>query len=67
MRKKFKIFLPDGTKYKPPKDSFVAMSDQGIFFLVTIPKDWYTYVRPLHKEVPKCDVVWNNEKENTNE
>jgi hypothetical protein len=31
MRKKFKILLPDGTKYKPPEDYIVVRNETGVF------------------------------------
>ena len=65
MRKKFKIVYaqdhPDeklrGTRYKPPKNKIVMMSDQGVFFLYTN-EQYYPYAQPLHTVLPKYDVEW---------
>ena len=57
MRKKFKIMLEDGTPYRPPKDKFVVMNPQGVFFLVD-KSDYYTYINKLSLIIGKYDVVW---------
>ena len=59
MRKKFTIYQ-NGVKYKPPKDSFVVMNSEGLFFLVWW--DFYTYTKKLHEVIGNYDVVWKGEE-----
>ena len=57
MRKRFKIFLPDGSEFKPPKECMVVMNAKGLFFLIDF-SGFYVFCRPLHEYVPIYDVKW---------
>ena len=60
MRNKFKIILPDGTKYKPPEKTMIIMNTDGIVFLATnIPWEGW-YIRNLSDVVSSYTVVMEN-------
>ena len=67
-RQKFSIYYPKdyvdsklaGTKYKPPSNKMVVMSNDGIFFLYT-GGEYYPYIQKLSDVLPKYDVVWKGE------
>lgn len=65
MRKKFSIHYPQdhpdpllrGTKYKPPKNHMIVMTTGGVFLTIE-ENEYYMLTEPLHKLLPKYDVVW---------
>lgn len=63
MRNKFKIILPDGSKYKPPERTMVVMNTDGIVFLASN-HDWDGwYVRKLSDVVQSYNIVMENKHE----
>ena len=65
MRKKFKILYPQdhedadkrGEPYKPPKDSFIVMSGDGVFFQMCN-TSYYPSITKLSNVLEKYDVIW---------
>ena len=62
MRNKFKIMLPDGTEYKPPKGSMVVMNQDGVVFVVTDQHWLGTHLCLLSELVPKYNIVFTKGK-----
>ena len=59
-RKKFKIILPEGGRYKPQKGSMVIMNGDGIFFLLSGVHDYYTSFSLLSGVIGNYTVEWND-------
>jgi len=64
MKQKFKIIdASTGQKYKLKEGEMLVMNGDGIFFLVSGIKDYYTGIRKLSDVCPKYDVIWRGENE----
>jgi hypothetical protein len=69
MRKKFAIFYPvnhhdpdkAGKKYKPSKGKTIAMTNGGIFLLLSS-DGFYMYCEGLSEVIGNYDVVWQEEE-----
>ena len=63
MRNKFKIILPDGSKYKPPERTMIVMNTDGVVFLATDHDYDGWHVRRLSDVVQSYSVVMENKGE----
>lgn len=58
MRNKFKIILPDGSEYKPPKHMMLVMTQDGVVYLCEY-IDWQGwYMGLLSDSVKQYDIVF---------
>ena len=63
LRNKFKIVLPDGSKYKPPEKTMIVMNSDGVVFLATDCGYLGWYVRRLSDTIKTYTVVMENKYE----
>ena len=65
MRKKFKIFYPQGhsdpdkagKQFKPSSEEMIVMNSSGVFFIYN-GRTYYPSIRKLSDEIASYDVVW---------
>jgi hypothetical protein len=65
MRKKFKIFYPQGhsdpdkagKQFKPGSEEMIVMNSSGVFFIYN-GRTYYPSIRKLSDEIRSYDVVW---------
>ena len=66
MRKKFKVINSDtGEAWKAKGKEMLVMNSQGIFFVYN-GEQYYPSITELSHRVPKYDIIWKGDKNETN-